>query len=111
MARFRNVADIVPAAHGADGLDLSAVLAHLRETGVQAVLVEGGGKTSGAFLRAGLVDEIVLFIAGRLFGAGGATPVFDLPAATDPGKAWSVALASFIPMGPDLVVVGRPGGP
>jgi diaminohydroxyphosphoribosylaminopyrimidine deaminase/5-amino-6-(5-phosphoribosylamino)uracil reductase len=110
-ARFCDVAEIVPVAHGVDGLDLSAVLSDLRQGGVQSVLVEGGGKTSGAFLRAGLVDEIVLFIAGRLLGAGDATPVFDLPAATDPGKAWALAAASFIPMGPDVVVVGRPRAP
>ena len=94
--------------YGEFGLDLPAVLADLRQVGVQAVLVEGGGKTSGAFLRAGLVDEIVLFIAGRLFGAGDATPVIDLPAVTDPAKSWSVTPLTTFPMGPDLVVVGRP---
>ena len=109
VARFRDVAEIVPVACGAFGLDLAAVLADLRQAGVQAVLVEGGGKTSGAFLRAGLVDEIVLFIAGRLFGAGEATPVIDLPAVTDPAKAWTITPVRYIPLGPDLVVVGRPG--
>jgi diaminohydroxyphosphoribosylaminopyrimidine deaminase/5-amino-6-(5-phosphoribosylamino)uracil reductase len=111
VARFRDVAEVVPVAHGANGLDLTAVLCDLRQMGVQAVLVEGGGKTSGAFLRAGLVDEIVLFIAGRLFGAGDATPVVDLPAVPDPEKAWRVAHAAFIPLGRDLVVVGRPEAP
>ncbi len=111
VARFRELADVVPVAHGADGLDLSAVLSDLRDVGVQAVLVEGGGKTSGSFLSSGLVDEIVLFIAGRLIGAGDATPLVDLPAATEPGKAWTVASTSFIPMGRDLVIVGRPGTP
>jgi diaminohydroxyphosphoribosylaminopyrimidine deaminase/5-amino-6-(5-phosphoribosylamino)uracil reductase len=108
-APLRDVAEIVPVAHGDEGLDLSAVLADLRDAGVQSILVEGGGKTSGAFLRCGLLDEIVLFIAGRLFGAGDATPVVDVPAAADPGRAWRVDPVSFIPLGPDLVVVGRPG--
>ena len=111
IARFRDLAEIVPVALGADGLDLPAVLEDLRRVGVQAVLVEGGGKTSGAFLSRGLVDEIVLFVAGRLVGAGDATPVVDLPAATDPARSWPVAPVSFIPMGSDLVVVGRPGVP
>jgi diaminohydroxyphosphoribosylaminopyrimidine deaminase/5-amino-6-(5-phosphoribosylamino)uracil reductase len=110
-ARFRDVADVVPVAHGADGLDLSAVLADLLQAGVQAVLVEGGGKTSGAFLRAGLVDEIVLFIASRLLGAGDATPVVDLPAAPDPDHAWRLANTTCIPLGRDLVIVGRPEAP
>jgi diaminohydroxyphosphoribosylaminopyrimidine deaminase/5-amino-6-(5-phosphoribosylamino)uracil reductase len=108
-AALRDVAEIVRVPHGVEGLDLSAVLADLRDAGVQSILIEGGGKTSGSFLRCGLVDEIVLFIAGRLFGSGGATPVVDAPAATDPETAWRVAPMSFIPLGPDLVVVGRPG--
>jgi riboflavin biosynthesis pyrimidine reductase len=93
-APLRAVAEIVPVADGACGLDLSAVLADLRDAGVQSVLVEGGGKTSGAFLRLGLVDEIVLFIAGRLFGAGDATPVVDVPAAADPGTGGSPVRSS-----------------
>jgi len=111
IARFRGVAEIVPVEHGPDGLELSAVLTDLMRQGVQAVLIEGGGKTSGAFLRAGLVDEIVLFIAARLLGAGDATPVIDLPAAADPASAWRVATSAVIPMGADLVVVGRPEAP
>jgi diaminohydroxyphosphoribosylaminopyrimidine deaminase/5-amino-6-(5-phosphoribosylamino)uracil reductase len=111
IARFRDVAEVVPVAHDVNGLDLSAVLADLLQLGVQAVLVEGGGKTSGAFLSRGLVDEIVLFIAGRLFGTGDATPVLDLPAALSPETAWRVAEAAFIPIGRDLVVVGRPEAP
>jgi diaminohydroxyphosphoribosylaminopyrimidine deaminase/5-amino-6-(5-phosphoribosylamino)uracil reductase len=110
VARLQDVAEIVPVAEGAGGLDLSAVLADLGKAGVQSILVEGGGKTSGAFLSRGLVDEIVLFIAGKLFGAGDATPVVDVPAVPDPATAWRVAEASFIPLGPDLVVVGRVGG-
>src|SRR6185436_3807095 len=50
--RFRDVAEIVPVAESASGLDLSAVLSDLHRVGVQSVLVEGGGATSGAFLRA-----------------------------------------------------------
>jgi diaminohydroxyphosphoribosylaminopyrimidine deaminase/5-amino-6-(5-phosphoribosylamino)uracil reductase len=107
VGRLSDVADVVRVAEGADGLDLSAVLVDLGRAGVQSILVEGGGKTSGAFLSRGLADELVLFIAGTLFGAGGATPVVDLPGAADPKSAWSVAPVSFIPLGRDLVVVGR----
>jgi diaminohydroxyphosphoribosylaminopyrimidine deaminase/5-amino-6-(5-phosphoribosylamino)uracil reductase len=111
IARFRDVADVIPVAETASGLDLPAVLEDLRQAGVQALLVEGGGKTAGAFLARGLVDEVVLFVAGRLIGAGDATPVVDLPAVADPGRAWRVEDAAFIPIGPDVVVVGRLGAP
>jgi len=108
LARFRGRAEVVVVGEGASGLDLAAVLQDLSHAGLQSVLVEGGGMTAGAFLRSGLVDELVLFIAGRLIGAGDATPVVDLPAAADPDRAWVVADTSFIPVGRDVVVAGRP---
>jgi riboflavin biosynthesis pyrimidine reductase len=41
------------------------------------LLVEGGGGANGAFLRAGLIDEISLVICPAIDGANGAPSVFD----------------------------------
>ena len=107
IARFSGVAEIVPVPSGPFGLDLAAVLSDLHRIDVQSVLVEGGGKTSGAFLRGGLVDEIALFIASRLFGAGDATPLIDGAAPATPDDAWRVASPVYVPIGGDLLVTGR----
>jgi diaminohydroxyphosphoribosylaminopyrimidine deaminase/5-amino-6-(5-phosphoribosylamino)uracil reductase len=107
IARFREAASVVPVGEDASGLDLHAVLADLRDQGVQSLLVEGGGKTAGTFLGQGLVDEVVLFIAKRLFGATGAAPVVDLPAVASPDRAWQLGGNPFIPLGCDDVLVGR----
>jgi riboflavin biosynthesis pyrimidine reductase len=40
-------------------------------------LLEGGGGTNGAFLRAGLVDELNLIICPAVDGAKGSPSVFD----------------------------------
>ncbi|MEJ5170758.1 MAG: bifunctional diaminohydroxyphosphoribosylaminopyrimidine deaminase/5-amino-6-(5-phosphoribosylamino)uracil reductase RibD [Fimbriimonadales bacterium] len=45
------------------GLDLHRLLAELFERGVTGLLVEGGGRTIGSFLAAGLVDRMELFVA------------------------------------------------
>jgi riboflavin biosynthesis pyrimidine reductase len=59
-------------------LDLAAALEFLnRELGVKRLLVEGGGRNNGAFLRAGLIDEISLAICPAVDGAKGAPSVFD----------------------------------
>lgn len=64
-------------ARAADGqLDLHAVLAALAEGGINEVQVEAGATLSGAFLRAGLVDELLLYIAPVLLGERG-RPLFD----------------------------------
>jgi len=47
-----------------------AALALLGEAGIQQVFLEGGPTLASAFLEAGLVDEVVWFLAPRLFGAG-----------------------------------------
>lgn len=54
---------------GADGrLDLAAVLALLAARGIGEVQVEAGATLSGAFVRAGLVDELLLYTAPVLLG-------------------------------------------
>jgi diaminohydroxyphosphoribosylaminopyrimidine deaminase/5-amino-6-(5-phosphoribosylamino)uracil reductase len=42
------------------------------------VFVETGGMLAGAFVRAGLVDELIVYIAPKLLGSD-AQPLLDLP--------------------------------
>lgn len=48
-----------------------------RELGVKRLVLEGGGASNGAFLRAGLIAEISLVICPAADGAKGAPSVFD----------------------------------
>jgi riboflavin biosynthesis pyrimidine reductase len=49
----------------------------IAKLGVKRLLLEGGGGTNGAFLRAGLVDEFNLVLCPAVDGAKGAPSVFD----------------------------------
>ena len=49
---------------------ISEILSVLKNEGINGVLVEGGAKTISQFLQAGVVDEIVLFVAPIILGAG-----------------------------------------
>ena len=63
---------------GKSQLDLALTLDILnRELGVKRLLLEGGGGTNGAFLRAGLVEEFNLVLCPAVDGAKGAPSVFD----------------------------------
>ena len=54
----------------ADGrVDLAALLDHLAERGVNEVHVEGGSRLSGVFLKSGLVDELLFYMAPTLLGS------------------------------------------
>jgi riboflavin biosynthesis pyrimidine reductase len=63
---------------GTQEIDLGLALEILnRELGIKRLLLEGGGGSNGAFLRAGLVDEISLAILPAVDGSKGAPSVFD----------------------------------
>jgi diaminohydroxyphosphoribosylaminopyrimidine deaminase/5-amino-6-(5-phosphoribosylamino)uracil reductase len=57
----------VPAAAGL--VDLHAVMARLAEREVNELLVECGPRLAGSFLEAGLVDELIVYVAPVLLGA------------------------------------------
>ena len=56
--------------------DLNQVLRLLADRGINEVQVEAGATLAGAFLEAGLVDELLLYVAPVLLGSK-ARPLFD----------------------------------
>jgi len=98
--------ELVRVARGPGGLDLAAVLAALARRGVTHLLVEGGGAVAGAFLAAGLVDRLALFLSPRILGDGVAWG----PAAAPARMAEALALTdlSVERLGDDLLVTGAP---
>lgn len=53
---------------GKGQVDLAGMLADLAKRGCNEVLVEAGSTLNGALLRAGLIDELLLYIAPQLLG-------------------------------------------
>lgn len=61
-----------------DEIDLAAALETLsRELGLKRLLLEGGGGVNGAFLKAGLVDEVVVLIWPAINGVTGGRSIFE----------------------------------
>ncbi len=50
--------------------DLRQALLKLGDAGITSVLVEGGQSLSSAFIKAGLVDRLLMFISPKLLGGG-----------------------------------------
>ena len=61
-------AEVVMLPDAAGRVDLVAVLRDLAQRGCNEVLVEAGSTLNGALLRAGLVDELLLYLAPQLLG-------------------------------------------
>jgi diaminohydroxyphosphoribosylaminopyrimidine deaminase/5-amino-6-(5-phosphoribosylamino)uracil reductase len=83
-----------------------ALLTDLFDRDVRRVLLEGGPTLAAAFLRAGLVDEVVIHLAPTLLGAGPSL-VGDLGISTIAG-ALSLSIVDVTPLGRDVQVRLRP---
>lgn len=60
------------------GIDLPAVMRHLAAQQINEVLLEAGPVLNGAMLRAGLIDELIIYMAPHLMGDA-ARGLFHLP--------------------------------
>jgi riboflavin-specific deaminase-like protein len=69
-ARAPGMSEILHVPADAGRLKLDVLLALLRERGLPAVLVEGGGSTVSRFLEAGLLDRLHIAIAPLVVGNG-----------------------------------------
>lgn len=90
-----------------DRVDLPAVLTALAERQINAVLVEAGATLAGAFLAAGLVDELVLYVAPTLLGDA-ARPLLQLPVFSALPQCPQLKLVDVRQLGNDLRLTLRP---
>ncbi len=89
-------------------VDLGAMLKDLGRRSVNELHVEAGHKLNGSFLREGLVDEMLLYLAPRLLGPGlGMAQTAPLQTLAD-GTALDYVSVERI--GPDLRIVARVQG-
>lgn len=87
-------------------VDLAALLEELGRRGVNEVHVEGGPRLNGALLDAGLVDELLLYVAPSLLGDR-ARGLFDLPALTSLAGKKSLVFRDVRSVGSDLRILAR----
>lgn len=91
----------VVAVPGQDEAFLSAALQWLAtEREINEVLLEAGPTLSGAMVRAGLVQELIVYQAPVLLGSRG-LPMLDLPGQRDMGAARRLKLVESRRVGPD----------
>ncbi len=99
--------DRVAVAESKGRLDLDAVLAELARRGVNEVQVEAGATLAGALLQAGLVDELLLYIAPVLLGEHG-RPLFAGVEPLNMAERLGFRLIELRQVGADLRLMMQP---
>ncbi len=103
------VADRAPVPVKAGIFDLEAVLALLAQRGVNEAHVETGATLAGALLKAGLVDELLLYVAPVLLGDK-ARPLFGGLGFTEMAQCLHMRTIDSRRVGEDLRLLLRPAG-
>ena len=89
-------------------VDLAAMLQDLARRDINELHIEAGEKLNASFLRAGLVDELLVYLAPRLIGPGRAMAALDSLASLDDAMAWRYHSVEQI--GEDLRIIARRPG-
>jgi diaminohydroxyphosphoribosylaminopyrimidine deaminase/5-amino-6-(5-phosphoribosylamino)uracil reductase len=104
--RFARVELVAVAADAAGRLDLASVLQTLAGRGVNELQVEAGPTLCGALFAAGLVDELLLYVAPIVLGDT-AWPLLQLPALQSIATAQRLRLVDQRQLGADLRLLYR----
>jgi diaminohydroxyphosphoribosylaminopyrimidine deaminase / 5-amino-6-(5-phosphoribosylamino)uracil reductase len=87
-------------------VDLAAMLSDLGQRGINELHVEAGHKLNGSFVREGLVDEFLIYIAPKLVGSGRELAAFGPLTRLEDGLA--LRFVSVTLVGTDLRLIARP---
>ncbi|MGV6807739.1 MAG: bifunctional diaminohydroxyphosphoribosylaminopyrimidine deaminase/5-amino-6-(5-phosphoribosylamino)uracil reductase RibD [bacterium] len=91
---------------GCDRVDVHRLLNVLAERHCNEVLVEAGATLAGSFMQAGLVDELVVYMAPSLMGST-ARPLLELPLSSM-NEQIRLEIADIRSVGTDIRITARP---
>jgi len=90
-----------------NGVDLSALMTELAKREINEVMVEAGSRLNGALLAAGLIDELVVYMAAKIMGDG-AKGLFYLPDFTTMAQNIDLQITDIRAVGRDWRITALP---
>jgi len=95
---------VLPAEHGQ--IDLARLLQELGKRGLNEITVEAGKVLNGALLQAGVVDELVFYLAPMLFGDK-ARGMFGVPEIEEMSQRQELEIKDLRMVGRDMRIVAQ----
>ncbi|MEC8812564.1 MAG: bifunctional diaminohydroxyphosphoribosylaminopyrimidine deaminase/5-amino-6-(5-phosphoribosylamino)uracil reductase RibD [Pseudomonadota bacterium] len=110
VSKWRDVPSVtvVQTRSSAAGVDPDAVIAMLSSRAINEVLIEAGACLCASFLKAGLIDELWVYVAPKLIG-NSSRNLFDLAEVDSLQNAHQLALHEVCSMGDDVRLVYKTG--
>ncbi len=102
---LKGKADIVVA--GSEEVDLEEMAHELHKRGIRRLMVEGGATLNWAMARAGLVDQISVFIGNLIIGGKDAPTFMDGEGISDRADAMELQLIKYEPMDEGIVLTWK----
>jgi diaminohydroxyphosphoribosylaminopyrimidine deaminase/5-amino-6-(5-phosphoribosylamino)uracil reductase len=103
-------AEVVALPDASGKVDLAAMMQELARRELNEIHVESGNRLNGALLKAGVVDELLLYLAPQLLGDA-ARGMFDLGVFTSLDQRVHLSIHDLRRVGPDLRIVARVSSP
>jgi len=88
-------------------VDLPALMAELAQREINEVMVEAGSVLNGALLEAGLIDELIIYMAPKLMGDG-AKGLFHLPELQTMVQSFDLKVSDIRAVGQDWRITAFP---
>ncbi|MFB7641275.1 bifunctional diaminohydroxyphosphoribosylaminopyrimidine deaminase/5-amino-6-(5-phosphoribosylamino)uracil reductase RibD [Peribacillus butanolivorans] len=90
------------------GLDLRILMEELNKKGITDVLLEGGSEVNSSFLRAGLIDKYLIYVAPKLLGGRNSLTPFSGINVDTMDEAMDVSISSVDMSGEDICIIAYP---
>jgi len=91
-----------------DQIALSHLLDYLGSQQISTLFVEGGGQVNGSFIKEGLVDQIIVYLAPKIIGGTEALSSIGGEGFLKMSEVMNLEIRSVEQIGPDLKVVAIP---
>ena len=101
----RNVEVIELGADAHGKVDLAELMRELARRGINELHVEAGSRLNGSLVAAGLVDELLVYLAPCLIGPG--QPMIELPSVTSLTQVKRLTLRDVARVGDDVRLLAR----
>lgn len=91
-----------------EGLDLEIMMDELYKKGITDILLEGGSEVNASFLRAGLIDKYLIYVAPKLLGGRNSLTPFTGNDIDTMDEALDVSISHVDTFGEDIRITAYP---